>query len=171
MSGRGDGEKEGERERKKRSPLLEGLTGTSDEFVPGTLTGGRLDDGRCKIDVFQKAGLLLRNDRDDDRLRLIKYAANHPEGIPLPKIVRDVFGKTCPMGPGDRDYQLAHRFYTTNSRSFHKSEKFGMAAVESLIPLLNLTFDARLLPARRSSVERHCPQQPNRGKVRSFLFE
>ena len=111
VSGRGNGEKEGEREReKKRSPLLDGLTGTSDTFVPGTSTGGRLDDGRCKIDVFQEAGLLLGSDRDDDRLRLIKYAANHPEGVPLPKIVRDVLGKTGPVDPGDRDYQLARRF-------------------------------------------------------------
>ena len=139
VSGRGDGEKEGEREReKKRSPLLEGLTRTTDAFVPGTSTGGRLDDGRCKIDVFQEVGLLLGNDRDDDRLRLIKYAANHPEGVPLPKIVRDVFGKTGPVDPGDRDYQLARRFYTTNSRFFQINEINGMTAVESLIPLLDL---------------------------------
>lgn len=139
VSGRGDGEKEGEREReKKRSPLLEGFTGSSDAFVPGTSTGGRLDDGRCKIDVFQEAGLLLGNDRDDDRLRLIKYAANHPEGVPLPKVVRDVFGKTGPVDPGDRDYQLARRFYTTNSRFFQVNEINGMTAVESLIPLLDL---------------------------------
>ena len=76
-------------------------------FVPGTSTGGRLVEDRCKIDVFQGAGLLLGNARDDDRLRLIKYAANHPEGVPLPKIVRDVFRKSGPVDPGDRDYQLA----------------------------------------------------------------
>lgn len=136
MSGRG--EKEGEREReKKREPLLEGLTGMSDEFV-GSSTAQRLDEDQCKIAVFEEAGLLLGNDRDDDRLRFAKYAANHPEGVPLPKIVRDVFGKTGPVNPGDPDYQLARRFYTTNSRFFQTTEINGMTAVESLIPLLDL---------------------------------
>ncbi len=131
-------EKEGEREReKKQEPLLEGLTGTSDEFV-GSSTGARLDEDQCKIAVFEEAGLLLGNSRDDDRLRLAKYAANHPEGVPLPKIVRDVFGKTGPVNPADSDYQLARRFYTTNSRFFQISEINGMTAVESLIPLLDL---------------------------------
>lgn len=132
-------EKEGEREgEKKQRPLLDGLTGSSDAFAAGTSTGGRLVEDRCKIDVFQDAGLLLGNARDDDRLRLIKYAANHPEGVPLPKIVRDVFGKTGPVDPGDRDYQLARRFYTGNSRYFQVNEINGMTAVESLIPLLDL---------------------------------
>src|SRR5699024_4931343 len=97
-----------------------------------------LDEDQCKIAVFEEAGLLLGNSRDDDRLRLAKYAANHPEGVPLPKIVRDVFGKTGPVNPADSDYQLARRFYTTNSRFFQISEINGMTAVESLIPLLDL---------------------------------
>jgi hypothetical protein len=131
-------EKEGEREReKKQEPLLEGLTGTSDEFV-GSSTGQRLDEDQCKIAVFEEAGLLLGNARDDDRLRLAKYAANHPEGVPLPKIVRDVFGKTGPVNPADSDYQLARRFYTANSRFFQVFEQNGMTAVESRIPLLDL---------------------------------
>ena len=132
-------EKEGEREgEKKHRPLLDGLTGSSDAFAAGTSTGGRLVEDRCKIGVFQDAGLLLGNARDDDRLRLIKYAANHPEGVPLPKIVRDVFGKTGPVNPADSDYQLARRFYTANSRFFQVNEINGMTAVESLIPLLDL---------------------------------
>lgn len=133
-----NGEKEGEREReKKRELLLEGLTGASDHFV-ATSTAQRLDEDQCKIAVFEEAGLLLGNARDDDRLRLAKYAANHPEGVPLPKIVRDVFGKTGPVNPGDSDYQLARRFYTTNSRFFQTTEINGMTAVESLIPFLDL---------------------------------
>lgn len=132
-------EKEGEREReKKQNPLLEGLTGGSDEFVPSTSTGRRLDEGRCKIATLEDAGLLLGNDRDDDRLRLAKYVLHHPEGVPLPQIVRDVFGKTGPVNPGDSDYQLARRFYTTNSRFFQTFEQNGMTAVESTLPLFDL---------------------------------
>jgi hypothetical protein len=90
--------------------------------------------------------LLLGNSRDDDRLRLAKYVANHPEGVPLPKIVRDVFGKTGPVTPADSDYQLARRFYTANSRFFQTIEQNGMTAVESKLPLLDLKLYGSYLP-------------------------
>jgi hypothetical protein len=134
VSGEKDGEREGE---KKQRPLVEGLTGTSDEFV-GSSTGQRLDEDQCKIATFRDAGLLLGNDRDDDRLRLAKYALNHPEGVLLPQIVRDVFGKRGPVNPGDADYQLARRFYTANSDFFQTFEQNGMTAVESKLPLFDL---------------------------------
>lgn len=132
------GEKEGEREREKNEePVLEGLEGTSDKFV-GTSTGARLDENECKIGVFEEEGLLFGNSRDDDRLRLMKYAANHPEGVPLSQIVRDVFGKMGPADPGDADYQLARRFYKGNSEFFQVFEQNGMTAVESKVHLLDL---------------------------------
>jgi hypothetical protein len=92
----------------------------------------------CKIDTPDNHPLFLGNHRDDDRLRLIRYAIDSPEGVPLSKVVRDVFGKTGPVRPGDPDYQFARRFYTENPKYFDTKKQNGMTAVEPRLPLIDL---------------------------------
>ena len=75
--------------------------------------------------VLEDAGLLVGTDRDADRLRLIKHALNHPEGALLPEIWRDVFGRTGPVDPADRDYQFIRRFYTANPSLFQLTDKMA----------------------------------------------
>lgn len=116
--------------------LLEGLTGS--ELATGTGTGQRLADDRCKIDTLENKGILLGNHRDDDRLRLIKYSVNHPEGAPIAQCWRDVFGRTGPVDPADSDYQLTRRFYTGNDEYFDTFEQNGQTSVEYRLSLLDL---------------------------------
>lgn len=48
--------------------------------------------------------------REDDKTRLFRYVRYAPEGTPLSKVVRDVFGPES-VETADADYQLARRFY------------------------------------------------------------
>jgi hypothetical protein len=118
-----------------RDPIVEGLTGTS--FAPPQ-TGDALANDQCKIGVLHEAGLLLDSDRDDDRLRLIRYVLDRPESALFAEIWRDVFGKTGPVDPSDPDYQLVRRFYTHHPEFFEVSTQNGMTAVESSLNLFDL---------------------------------
>lgn len=118
-----------------RDPLLEGLTGSP---LGGSETGHRLNEVECKIPTLEKEGLLLGNDRDDDRIRLIRYIVDHPEGAPISQIWRDVFGRSGPVDPGDADYQFTRRFYTGNDQYFDTTDQNGMTVVEFRLCLLDL---------------------------------
>lgn len=113
-----------------RSPLVEGLTGERnyEPEIPEL----------CKIDTLQDTPLFVGGSRDPDRVRLIKYTLEHPEGVPLPKVVRDVFGKKGPVNAGDRDYQLARRFYTENEDYFDTYPQNGQTTVAPHLRLLDL---------------------------------
>ena len=118
-----------------RDPTVEGLSGTS---WGQPQSGNALEDDRCKIGVLHEAGLLLDSDRDDDRLRLIRYVLNHPERTLFAEIWRDVFGNSGPVDPSDPDYQLVRRFFTHHPEYFETSNQNGMTAVESSLDLLDL---------------------------------
>lgn len=113
-----------------RSPLIEGLTGERnyEPEIPEL----------CKTDTLQDTPLFVGGSRDPDRARLIKYVLEHPEGVPFPKIVRDVFGKKGPVDAGDRDYQLTRRFYTENGEYFDTYPQNGQTTVAPHLQLLDL---------------------------------
>jgi hypothetical protein len=113
-----------------QSPLWRGLTGerSGDTDLPEL----------CKIDTVENTPLLRGGRRDDDRVRLMRYCVNHPEGVPLPKIVRDVFGKTGAVQPADKDYQFARRFYTENPDYFDTDIQNGMTAVRPALAVIDL---------------------------------
>ena len=63
-------------------------------------------------------------DKDD----LAKYVGYHPEGLPLSKIVRDVFRQDT--ATADADYQLARRFYTRHAELFEITTRGATTWVE-----------------------------------------
>lgn len=118
------------------SPMAEGLLGGSTGSVSGL--GERLsvrNDGASG--VLQDAGLLGGGGRDRDRLRLIKYAVNHSEGVAIAKAVKDVFGKDS-TGGDDADYQVARRLYTENPTYFDTFQQNRLTTVEPKLGLLDL---------------------------------
>jgi hypothetical protein len=83
-------------------PLLEGLLGR-----PTGRTGGC----KCPGEPHTPWDAPWRDSqREAAKTKLFKYVRNTPEGTPLVKIVRDVFGDESGNYP-DSDYQLARRFF------------------------------------------------------------
>lgn len=118
------------------SPMAEGLLGGSTGSVSGL--GERLSVRNDEATgVLQDAGLLGGGGRDRDRLRLIKYVVNHPEGVAIAKAVKDVFGKDS-TGGGDPDYQVARRLYTENPTYFDTFQQNRLTTVEPKLDLLDL---------------------------------
>jgi hypothetical protein len=67
----------------------------------------------CQIDnggIASVDELWLGSEREADKTQLAQYALNEPAGVPLPKIVRDVFGTNAVESAG-ADYKLARRFF------------------------------------------------------------
>ena len=71
--------------------------------------------------------------RAADKTRLFQYVRHTPEGVPLSKVVGDVFGDD--VEAGDRDYQLARRFFAQHSEFFKTDRRGGLLWVEPRIGL------------------------------------
>ena len=71
--------------------------------------------------------------REAAKWRLAGYVRYEAAGVPLAKVVSDVFGDDC--DPGDRDYQLARRFFARHSEFFKTDSRGGLTWVEPRLGL------------------------------------
>jgi len=79
-------------------------------------------------DIASVANLWRGTPREADKTQLAQYALHEPAGVPLSKIVRDVFGSDA-VELADADYQLARRFF--NRRDCFKTDiRDGLVWVE-----------------------------------------
>ncbi|WP_058828114.1 hypothetical protein [Haloferax sp. Q22] len=69
--------------------------------------------------------------REDDKTRLFKYVRSTREGVPLAKIVRDVFGTDADAGGAE--YQLARRFFDRHPEFFNTDRRGDLLWVEPRI--------------------------------------
>lgn len=123
-------EKGSERERGEKHPLID------------VLGDPRSDDDECQVEgslppSIESELLTGHEDRDRDRVRLLRYLVSNPSGVILSQIVRDVFDKSGGV-TADSDYQFTRRFFTSNDEYFKIYEQNGMTAVEFRISLLDL---------------------------------
>ena len=77
------------------------------------------------------------DDREVAKTRLYKYVRRQPNGVPLAKVVRDVFGGDAVTSAG-ADYQLARRFFESCSW-FQTARRDGNLWVEPTLELFNLS--------------------------------
>ncbi|NHX41336.1 MULTISPECIES: hypothetical protein [Haloarcula] len=125
---------------------------------PGHLGGLDLAD-RCNTpvlaDLLEERGLLghgqlldgTLTERDEDRVRVAKFIAAHPEGTPLSHVVsyavKGVAPEACERVEGsDPDYQFAYRFVddlvAPEDPYVRKSESAGVLMVTPTLRLLDL---------------------------------
>ncbi len=125
---------------------------------PGHLGGLDLAD-RCNTpvlaDLLEERDLLghgqlldgTLTERDEDRVRVAKFIAAHPEGTPLSHVVsyavKGVSPETCERVEGsDPDYQFAYRFVddlvAPEDPYVRKSESAGVLMVTPTLRLLDL---------------------------------
>ncbi|WP_336329230.1 hypothetical protein [Haloarcula sp. CGMCC 1.2071] len=125
---------------------------------PGHLGGLDLAD-RCNTpvlaDLLEERDLLghgqlldgTLTERDEDRVRVAKFIAAHPEGTPLSHVVsyavKGVSPETCERVEGsDPDYQFAYRFVddlvAPENPYVRKSESAGVLMVTPTLRLLDL---------------------------------
>ena len=71
--------------------------------------------------------------REAAKWRLFEYVRHEAAGVPLAKVVGDVFGGDA--DPGDRDYQLARRFFARHSEFFKTDSRGGLTWVEPRLGL------------------------------------
>jgi hypothetical protein len=71
------------------------------------------------------------SDREAEKTRLYQYVRFEPQGTPLRKVVRDVFGSE--VASADADYQLALRFFERHSEIFKTDRRGGEVWVEPRI--------------------------------------
>jgi len=85
----------------------------------------------CQTDTGSPApvaNLWRGTPREADKTQLAQYALHEPAGVPLSKIVRDVFGSTAVESAG-ADYQLARRFFNRQD-CFKTGRRDGFVWVE-----------------------------------------
>ncbi len=75
--------------------------------------------------------------RADEKTRLFKYVRSATDGVPLSKVVRDVFGNGAVETAG-ADYQLARRFFGQSS-CFRIARRDGILWVEPTFEAFNLS--------------------------------
>ena len=94
---------------------------------------------RCQTGGGEQASVRLPwtgDGRADDKTELFKYAVSEPNGVPLSKVVRDVFGASAVDKAGG-DYQLARRFFRDVS-AFQIDRRGGYLWVEPRVGAFNL---------------------------------
>jgi len=69
--------------------------------------------------------------REGDKTRLYRYVRSTRDGVPLPKIVSDVFGDDAEAGGAE--YQLARRFFDRHPEFFKTDRRGGLLWVEPRI--------------------------------------
>ena len=72
-------------------------------------------------------------ERQGEKWRLFEYVRYEAAGVPLSKVVSDVFG--ADSKPGDRDYQLARRFFARHSEFFKTDSRGGLTWIEPRLGL------------------------------------
>jgi hypothetical protein len=75
--------------------------------------------------------------REVSKTRLYKYVRRAPEGTPLSKVVRDIFGQDAVDSAG-ADYKLARRFFS-GSDLFKIAQRGGSLWVEPTVEAFNLS--------------------------------
>lgn len=76
------------------------------------------------------------DDRATEKTDLLKYARSTPEGVPLRKVVSDVFGDDAESGGAE--YQLARRFFERHSQYFKTDRRGGLLWVEPRVESFHL---------------------------------
>jgi hypothetical protein len=122
-----------------RGGLLDGadeLPARAGELLAG-LTGDR---SACQIGgrVHTPLTASWRGDRREvSKTRLFKYLRREPDGLPLSKVVGDVFGQDAVNSAG-ADYQLARRFFS-GSDLFKIARRDGNLWVEPTVEAFHLS--------------------------------
>lgn len=113
-----------------------GLSDTAKRYLAGQT--GR--DYRCQIGVGCHTPFSAPwrgAQRESDKTQLFRYVRSRPDGVPLSKIVGDVFGQDAVEAAGG-DYQLARRFFDRHD-CFLTARRDGYLWVEPTVAAFHLS--------------------------------
>ena len=106
----------------------------AEEFLSGAGLGGDPDDCHTTGQPHTPLRAPWRgSEREAEKTRLYQYVRYEPQGVPLRKVVRDVFGSDADAG--DADYQLARRFFARHSDLFKTTDTGTLLFIEPRIEL------------------------------------
>ena len=92
------------------------------------------------------------SEREADKTRLFQYIRYEPQGVPIRKVVSDVFGRD--VASGDADYQLARRFFARYSDYFKTGDMGGVLGVEPTLGCLQSLNLRQQYARHKTSVQR-----------------
>ena len=96
-----------------------------------------MTDKSCKTPLSQSSPYFEDTPRATDKTRVCRYVLQSPDGVPLSKIVRDVFGSDANGDGVGPDYQLTRRL-VNNADIFRTERMDGHVWVEPIPDALNL---------------------------------